>query len=605
MSPSALSPPTGSAPEGSGFDPALMAVISKRLDFILREMTTTLIRTARSTTAAVGRDFSCTLLTAEDELLAGAEGLPIHIFGGHLQARAVREQHPHLREGDAYLDNDPYVGNTHHADHTILVPVFVDGRHLFTTSAKAHLSDIGNSIPTPYHPTARDIYEEGALCFPAVQVQRDYENIDDIIRMCRRRIRVPDQWYGDYLAMVGSARIGERRLKELAAKYGAPLLREFVSAWFDYSEQRTGLAIERLRSGEYHGTGYHDPTSPEGAPIPINVRVVVDQQQGRVEVDLTDNMDCQPFGLNLTQATSAGAAISGVLNTMPEDLPINAGSLRRIRVTLRENCLVGIPRHPVSCSVATSNLACRLVNVVQRTMSAASDEFGVAEGGVAIGPGLGVIAGHDPRSGRPYVAQPYFGDNGGPASAVVDGNLTYGAPVGAGVAYRDSIELVEQRYPLLYETLRLMTDSGGAGYRRGGLGWTIEYGPRLREGLVSFPLDGYERPAEGVKGGRSGRTALAEKILSDGTVVALPSTVREMLQPGERIRGFMNGGGGYGDPFTREPARVLDDVQVGFVSIKSARDDYGVVIETDGEGRALTVDDEGTSSRRRQRGTAT
>jgi N-methylhydantoinase B len=138
--------------------------------------------------------------------------MPVHVFGAHLQTAAIRRAHPEMREGDAFLDNDPYEANTHAGDHTIVVPVFYEGEHLFSTSVKAHQADIGNSIPSSYHPFARDVYEEGALIFSATQIQRDYEDIGDVIRMCRRRIRVPDQWYGDYLAMLGAARIGERRL---------------------------------------------------------------------------------------------------------------------------------------------------------------------------------------------------------------------------------------------------------------------------------------------------------------------------------------------------------------------------------------------------------
>ena len=102
-----------------------------------------------------------------------------------------------------FLHNSPYHGDSHPADHTLLMPVIDDKvEHHFTLLAKAHQADIGNSIPTTYHGTARDVYEEGALIFPAVQVVKNYETIDDIIRMCRMRIRVPDQWYVDFLAML-------------------------------------------------------------------------------------------------------------------------------------------------------------------------------------------------------------------------------------------------------------------------------------------------------------------------------------------------------------------------------------------------------------------
>ena len=199
-----------------------MTVIANRLDGIVREMTNTLLRAARSAVISSARDFSCCILTGDNQLLASAEGLPVHIFGAHLQGENMARYHEgDIREGDAYLDNDPYGGNTHPADHTFLVPVFIDGEHLFTTVAKCHMADIGNSIPSSYFAKALDVYEEGALVFPGVRIQRDYKNEPDVIRMCRARIRVPDQWYGDALAALGSARIAERRLKELCRKYGA------------------------------------------------------------------------------------------------------------------------------------------------------------------------------------------------------------------------------------------------------------------------------------------------------------------------------------------------------------------------------------------------
>ncbi len=230
----------------STMDPALLAVLANRFDAIVREMTNTLLRTGRSTVMSVARDFSCAIVTADDQLLSSAEALPVHVFGTHLQTAAMRRMHPGFTEGDAYLDNDPYIGNTHHADHTILVPVFIDGVHVFTAAAKAHQADTGNSIPSTYHPLAKDIYEEGALCFSMTQIQRDYTDIEDVIRMCRRRIRVPDQWYGDYLAMLGAARIAERRLKQAAERYGVDTLREFVGEWLDYSERRMRAAIAKL-----------------------------------------------------------------------------------------------------------------------------------------------------------------------------------------------------------------------------------------------------------------------------------------------------------------------------------------------------------------------
>ncbi len=149
------------------------------------------------------------------------------------------------------------------------MPVFDDdGRHRFTVLSKAHQADIGNAAPTPYSAMARDVYEEGAVIFPCVKVQQDYRDIDDIIRMCRVRIRVPDKWWGDYLALLGSARVGERQIRQLAAEVGWDRLENYVGAWFDYSERRMDEAIAELGEGSIELTTHHDPfeRAPDGIP---------------------------------------------------------------------------------------------------------------------------------------------------------------------------------------------------------------------------------------------------------------------------------------------------------------------------------------------------
>jgi len=177
--------------DDAGFDPILMAVLANRFDAVVREMSNTLFRIGRSAILNTARDFSCSIVTADNRLLSAAEGLPVQVLGGGRQTECMREYHPDLAEGDAFLHNDPYLGNTHTADYTVLVPVFVGGTHLFTVCAKAHQADCGNSEPSTYMPFARDIYQEGGLVFPCVRIQRGHQDVEDIIRMCRCRIR-PD-----------------------------------------------------------------------------------------------------------------------------------------------------------------------------------------------------------------------------------------------------------------------------------------------------------------------------------------------------------------------------------------------------------------------------
>ena len=404
-------------------DPVLMAVLANRLNAIVREMSNTLLRTARSAVLAVVRDFSCSIVTADNQLLCPGEGLPVHIFGSALQSQSMCDIHDDLAPGDAFLHNDPYLGNTHAADHMILCPVFVDGEHLFTTCAKAHQADCGNAIPSTYHATARDIYEEGALIFPCVRVQQNYQDVADIIRMCRRRIRVPEQWYGDYLATVGAARIGERRLVELTRRYGRDTILQFVRDWFAYSERRMIEAIRKLPSGRLSNVGHYDPQPPvlpDG--LAIRVDVEVDAAAGRIEVDLTHNEDNKDFGLNQSVACATSNAMAGVFNCIDADVPHNAGSFARVAVKLREGCITGEPRFPHSCSMATTNIADRIVNITQAAFAAIGDGHGLAEGAMGMGAGAGVISGRDWRAGgSPYINQEWVVANGGPGTPTTDG----------------------------------------------------------------------------------------------------------------------------------------------------------------------------------------
>jgi len=484
------------------FDPVLLAVLSNRLDTICREMTNTLLRAGRSAVLASARDFSCSIVTGDNQLLTAAEGAPVHVLGSHFLTQSMCELHDDLAEGDAFLHNDPYLGNTHHADHTVIVPVFVDGQHLFSACAKAHQADCGNSMPTTYMPFARDIYEEGALNFPCVRIQRNYRDVKDIIRMCRRRIRVPEQWYGDYLAMLGAARIAERRLKELVAKYGIVLIREFIFEWFDYSERRMVNAIRQLPSGELENTGAHDPFPAVPDGIPVKIKLKVDAQEGRITVDLRDNIDCVEAGLNQSRACAMSNAVIGVFNSLDPTIPHNAGCFRRIDVLLRESCVVGIPKFPASCSVATTNLGDRLVNATQAAFAKIGEGFGVAEGGLGMGPGYAVISGADwRRNGAPYVNQFFVGNNGGPASPKSDGWITYLLPVAGGVSYRDSIEIDEQKYPIRFQSVRLQSDSGGAGRLRGAPAGISVFGPKHDPMTVIYTLDGSINPPKGIRVG--------------------------------------------------------------------------------------------------------
>jgi N-methylhydantoinase B len=565
-------------------DVVLYSVMASRLEGICREMTHTLLRTARSPVLALAHDFSCTIVSGDNEWLMAADGLPIMVGGAPQAAAYMMECHAKLSAGDAFIHNDPYHANTHSGDLTILVPVLVAGEHLFTVVVRGHQADIGNALPTTYMAAAKDVFEEGAVVFPCVQVQRDYEDVSDIIRMAFSRIRSPEVWYGDYLAMVGAARIGERSLMDLAEKYGSLTVTGFVEWWLNYGERRTAQAIGQLKSGVWLGQTVHDPIGGIDE-IPLTVEVTVDSAEGTIDVNLVNNPDCLPFGLNQSETTATAAALVGVFNCLDPRIPKNSGSLRRITVRLRENCVAGIPRYPASCSVATTNIADRIVNMVQTAFAEMGSDFGMAEGAVSLGPDRPNVSGKDPRANnRDYAVQLFIGTQGGPATSSTDGWLAYVLPVAAGVLHKNSVEATEHKLPILILENRVRDNCEGPGRFRGAPGNELMYGPVGAPMDVYYVLDGVEHPPKGVQGGWNGVGPRVYRLTRDGTRV--DETHRDgyvPLEDGEFLIAASCGGAGHGSPIEREASQVLHDVRERYVSVERALEVYGVVIHGDAD----------------------
>jgi N-methylhydantoinase B len=564
-------------------DGGQLAILNARFRGVARKMSNTLLRTGRSGVLNRARDFSCCIVTASGDLLSAADSLPIHVLSGpDIMARTMVEYHPELRRGDAFLHNSPYHGCSHPADHTLLVPVLDDaGRHRFTVLAKAHQADIGNSVPTTYYGAARDVYHEGALIFPAVKLQSGGEFDADLIRMCRMRIRVPEQWYGDLLAMVGAARIGERAVAELAEEYGWDTLDDFAEQWFDYSEQRMATALAALPSGRVRGRSTHDALpGVVDHEIPVDVVVDVDAHAGHVRIDLRDNLDCLPCGLNVSEACARTAAMIGIFNAIDHAIPKNAGSFRRLEILIRKGSLAGGAVHPYSCSVSTTNVSDRIANAVQTALASMGDGIGMAEVGASIPASHGVISGLDPRTNERFVNQVFLGSSSGGASPHADGRFHYSHAGNAGMGYIDSVELAEQYQPIRIYARGIVPDTEGAGRRSGAPSKHIEFGPVDCSIEVAYVTDGCIHNAQGVRGGTDGGPAHQHALAADGTTLELPTSGVVTLGPGQRIVSTTGGGGGYGDPRTRDPRAVEDDVREGWISSLRALEIYGRALPT-------------------------
>lgn len=573
--------------EDATVDAYTVVILRQRIEAIIREMVNALLKSGRSGVLNTALDFSCSLTDAKFQSVSVALGLPVHVGAIDLIPRAVAAKHgTSLRPGDCFVNNSGYLGNTHCADFTLCAPVFHKGKLVFYTVARAHLGDMGFPIPSTYNPAARDVYEEG-LMLPCVPIQRDWKDVEGVVDICKANIRAPEQFYGDYLACLAAVRTGERRLIEICNRYGAEVIGRFLDEYQDHAERVTATAIRDLPAGRVTKTVRYNSeleSYPDG--IPVTATLDVDPADGRVTIDLTDNVDNLPLGINMTESTVLACCRMGTCNVLGPDVPRAAGAFRRIEVRMREGSAIGRPRFPAATSAATTNLCHLLAGHIQTLFAELKAGAGSAYGSVGLPGSCPVVSGMDPRRGnRAFVNQIIMGYWGGPAVGREDAWLTYGSAASQGILWQSSVEIVEQQQPILIEELAIRPNSGGAGEFQGGPGSRVVMRPRF--GPVRFAINAaaHDNPPEGVRGGQPGSPTRIWKVAADGTKTDLGITIDVTLRPGERLVSEACGGGGYGDPAHRQPERIRRDIEEGWITREAAAKRYGAKASSAGGNR--------------------
>ncbi|WP_138470620.1 hydantoinase B/oxoprolinase family protein [Poseidonocella sp. HB161398] len=580
-------------------DAFMMSVLKSRFEAIVREMTLVVMRASRSAVIKNARDFSCAILTYEHELVTVEDALPIHVMSMDMATRPLTELFSDISQGDIFVNNCPYTGGTHHADLIMAMPVFSGGRPLFWVVALSHHADTGAPAPSTYLPFAKNIFEEG-MHFPCVRIAENYREKDDILRIGAMRNRVPDLWMGDVRAQIGACRTGERRIAELIDRYGEAEVLDFVRDWFAYGARCAKAAIAKLPAGSYSYETHHDPVPGVAeAGIPVRVTVTVDPEEGEILVDVTDNIDNVPGGLNLSENTTTGSCRIGVFNNLDESVPHNEGAKSRVRVKMREGSVIGKPRYPVGTSVATTNVNDRLMIAGNAVFSEMGAPYGHAESGSHLPAGVGVISGADPfKDGRGYINQVFVGYGGGGANHGHDGWLTYCGPANAGLIQLDSVEVDESMYPILIESRGVLPGTQGFGEYEGAPAMGGVFYPLDHDMTVAYAADGKAFPPRGVLGGGDGGGSDTVRIEPGGARVTLPEFAEEVIPGGHKIEFAACGGGGYGDPLKRAPARVAATVNRGWLSPEAAREVYRVALEDAGEPGLWKVDEAATAALR-------
>jgi N-methylhydantoinase B len=542
-------------------DSILVEVLANRLVSIVNEQQAALIRTAFSTVVRESEDLACGVFDSRGHMVAQSlTGTP-----GHINAMATGVRHfltayppETLRPGDVLLTNDPWQTSGQINDITIVTPVFRGDRAIAFFANTCHAADIGGKILSA---ESREVYEEG-LRIPIMKLFDAGAPNETLLTIVRANVRTPDETVGDFYAQSACNDVGARSLETLLDEFELESIDPLADEIIQRSEHAMREAIRQLPDGVYRNESWSD-----GFDEPVRLEVAVTVDGDELEIDFAGSSPQSRHGINLVLNYTHAYASFAAKAALAPDVPHNEGSFRPVRVAAPPgsilNCLEPAP-------VGTRHLIGHLLpGVIFGALAPALPDRLIATGADATW--LTIWRGTE-RTGEPF-SLTLFQSGGTGARATKDGLSTTGFPSGvAGVP----AEVIETLTPLVQHRRELRTDSGGAGRWRGGLGQLTEMGSRgAGPWSVSTLIDRTRHPAPGLEG--AGPGAPGGLALSSGepaqpkTVLHVPQDVRVILSP--------PGGGGYGDPLERDPERVLADVVDGYVSIESAREDYGVVVE--------------------------
>jgi N-methylhydantoinase B len=408
---------------------------------------------------------------------------------------------------------------------------------------------------------------------------------DTAWRIIRDNVRHPESSMGDLNSQMAACRLAERRIEEIVGRYGRDVVARAIEIVFDQTEARCRAVVERLPDGVYQAQSLFGGHPLDGNQ-PVIIKAIVTIAGSDMSIDLTQCSSERRQPINAR--TLAAPLIAYKAITMPRD-PVNDGAFRALAVRIQEGNYM-MARFPAPMASWGRTLPSVVDTILSALAPILPDRIPAAHLGV-LG-GTIVFFGVDPATGRRFVTQSIEG--GGWGGRPYEDGESASVSVCQGDVHNAPVEKMELRWPIVVHRRALRTDSGGAGTFRGGLGLDVEV-----EGLVtgSWTLGDTGRhhyPPWGVLGGRPGLPSNSLMRMPDETAFKPIDLVRQEVPPGTTAVIVTAGGGGWGDPLERDPARVAADVLEGYVSVEAARDQYGVVFKPN----TLDVDPPATTNLR-------
>ena len=565
-----------------------LEVVKASLRGIVQEMQNALFRTGFSTIIRESQDASCALMDENGDVVAQHVVLPLHIGAFPACCAAVLKAFGStIADGDAFLINHPYHGGSPHApDIAVITPVFIDGALFGFCGSIAHKSDIGGPVPGSCSGQARDIFNEG-LQLPAVRYQGRGVPNGDLERIIAANTRTPELVLGDIRGQLGADRLGERRLIALTAKHGAAKVRACYDRLFEMARGRVKLAVAGWNDGRFEAERFVDDDGIE-LERPVRIHVAVDKRGDTLHFDFTASADQTQGPANIRPPLVQAACAYCLISLIDPQMYVCSGLLQSFSITAREGSVLN-PRFPAPVNTYNPTIHA-LVDAIFAALSHVAPAKARADGS---GSRSIILGGRNTHTGRNYVQYEIVAGGAG-ARASKDG--ASGITVNQSNARIAPVEIIESEFPTRLLRFDLIPNSGGAGRHRGGLGLRREY-LNLADARFSIRSMKHVIPPHGCAAGRAGRAGDIVINPDRESAKRLPSRYADYpLRQGDIFRLDTPGGGGFGDPFEREPARVLADLREGYVSRDGAAKDYGVVVAETQD--VLTIDATATARKR-------
>ncbi|BAQ44839.1 MULTISPECIES: hydantoinase B/oxoprolinase family protein [Methylobacterium] len=571
-------------------DPIRLEVMKNAFDTIADEMALILMRAAHSPIVRDSMDFSTALCDPEGQTLAQGVTTPMHLGSfydamRHLITRYAGDVH----EGDTFIGNDPYAAAGQHLpDFYIVQPIFLSGRLVGWATTVAHHADVGGIVPGSNALGATEIIQEG-IRVPFLKLEERGRPDAKLWEMLRLNVRVPDQLTGDLNAQIAACAAARRGLTELMTRYSVEEVLAYAEELHDYTERLTRAEIREIPDGTYRFTDHIDGLGETPEPIVFEVAVTV--AGDAITIDWEGTSAQVEGGVNTPLPFTKAGVYTALRSIMGSELPNCHGFTRAVTVTAPLGTVVNAV-YPAPTG-ARGITGYRIIDCVIAALAPVLPDRVTADGpGGASVPAIG--GWHD---GRPFVfSETLMGCWG--AARGHDGQE--GVPhMGANQA-NVPVELIEANFPIRVRRYGIAPDTGGPGRQRGGHALLREYEFLGESGVLTLRSDKRDFPPHGLDGGEAG-SGPVNRVLSGDAERTLPVlvTVPVRLRRGDIFLHVTPSGGGWGDPLTRDPALVLQDVIDEKVSRAAARARYGVVIA--GEDRPC-LDLAATAALRREGG---